>query len=81
MGYSLDLRLAAVEAYSSGRGNREGLCKLFKVGTATLGRWLRSTRERGNPQALPRGRGAKRRMGEIGEIILQAFLNKIQMPF
>lgn len=76
MSYSMDLRKRVVDAYEAGNGTREELSRLFKLGTATIGRWVRRKIENGTPQALPRGGGKSRRIGSIGECILLGILER-----
>lgn len=76
MGYSLDLRMAVVEAHENRMGTREELSELFQIGPATLGRWVRRFRATGSPKPLPRGGGNRRRIGNIGETILLGLLEK-----
>lgn len=46
-GYSLDLRLRAVN-YVLGGGDRASCCNVFKIGSSTLDRWLRQYRQEGD---------------------------------
>lgn len=57
MGLSLDLRHRAVSAYEASEGTLDVIAKQFKVGTATLKRWLRRFRETGSIAARPHGGG------------------------
>lgn len=76
MAYSMDLRVRVVESYENGEGTRAELGQLFRIGTATLGRWIRRSDEKGAPIRLPRGGGNPRRMGEIGELVLLGILER-----
>ena len=76
MSYSIDMRLAVVKAHENGVETRENLSKLFDIGSATLGRWVRRFREQGSPEALPRGGGNRRRIGGIGETVLLDLLER-----
>ena len=72
----MDLRKAAVDAYKSGLGTSDELCKTFKIGSATLGRWLRRVREIGSPEPRPRGGRYPRRIGSIGEGIIVGLVKR-----
>ena len=76
MSYSMDLRRRVVDAYESGNGTREELGRLFNLGTATIGRWVRRNIEKGTPHPLPRGGGKSRRIGSIGECVLLGILER-----
>ena len=45
---SVDLRERAVQAYEDGDGTKEEIAAMFRIGTATLTRWTRRWRERGD---------------------------------
>ena len=57
MSYSADLRERAVLQYEHGHGTRGTISKLFQVGIATLGRWIRQYREEGTFQRKSRSGG------------------------
>ena len=50
---SVDLRRRVVEAYSSGNFTYEETAQNFRVGYATVNRWLRLAREAGSLEAKP----------------------------
>lgn len=47
MALSLDLRKRVIESYENNEGTIKLLARRFKIGTATLERWLRQKRETG----------------------------------
>jgi transposase len=47
MALSLDLRKRVIESYENNEGTIKWLARRFKIGTATLERWLRQKRETG----------------------------------
>lgn len=54
--YSSELRKRVVDAYTQGlSGTYEQTMKLFQVSRPTLTRWLKSYREEGRTENLPRG--------------------------
>lgn len=76
MAYSMDLRIRAVQAYTSGNISQTEVSALFRISACTLNRWIIRSHEIGLPQRLPRGGGRIRRIGTIGEIILLGIIEK-----
>ena len=62
--YSNDLRRKIVAAYERGRRSQREIAELFGVSPATVRNFVRRKRERGSPDELPRGGGARRLLGE-----------------
>lgn len=60
--YSNDLRRKIVSAYERGQHSQREIAELFGVGPATVRNLVRRKRERGSPDALPRGGGAPARI-------------------
>lgn len=56
--YSSDLRARVIAAHKAGLGNREHLAELFKIGPATVYRWVHEERTTGRASALPGTSGA-----------------------
>ena len=57
--YSSDLRARVIAAHRTGLGSREHLAALFKIGTATVYRWVHAERTTGRVSALPATSGKK----------------------
>lgn len=55
--YPVELRQRAVTAFLSGQGTTEAIAALFKVGTATLTRWVGQHRRAGNVRPQAKGGG------------------------
>jgi len=55
--YSADLRERAVIQYERGKGTPGTISKLFHVGIASLGRWIKQYREEGTFQRKSRSGG------------------------
>jgi transposase len=62
--YSNDLRRKIVAAYERERHSQREIAELFGVSPATVRNFVRRQRERGAPDALPRGGGAPARIGD-----------------
>jgi transposase len=60
--YSVDLRERVVEAYEAGGQTYESLAETFRVGIATVNRWLHRKRERGDVAPSPHSGGQKARI-------------------
>lgn len=74
MAISADLRRRAVEAYQRGEGNRTVIADRFAIGVASLGRWLKITRDTGSVERAPRTGGNPRRVMPAGEVLLREWL-------
>lgn len=74
MAISLDLRQRAVDAYLHGNGSLIAVAARFGIGHASLGRWVKRTRETGSPERLPRSGGTPRRVQAAEETMLRAWL-------
>jgi transposase len=61
--YSNELRRKIVAAYERGQRSQREIAELFGVSPATVRNFVRRQRERGSPDALPRGGGAPARIG------------------
>ena len=57
--YSSDLRARVIAAHRAGLGSREHLAALFKIGSATVYRWVHADRTTGRVSALPPRSGRK----------------------
>lgn len=62
--YSNDLRRKIVSAYERGHRSQREIAELFGVSPATVRNFIRRKRERGTPDALPRGGGARALLDE-----------------
>ncbi len=62
--YSNDLRRRVVAAYEARRNSQREIAELFGISPATVRNFVRRKRERGVPDALPHGGGARTRMDE-----------------
>lgn len=76
MAYSEELRQRAVAAYEQGAGTRGIIARLFQVGTATLGRWIRRRRETGEVCKSARGGGWKPRIDERGLTVVAELVRR-----
>lgn len=61
--YHLDLRERVIEADKNGEGSRDALAARFKIGVATVGRYLRRERETGSVEPDPPGGGTVAKIG------------------
>lgn len=68
--YSLDLRERAVAAYKAGGHTYESIAQLFRVGVATVNRWLSRDRRFGSVERAPRGGGQPRAVDAEGDRFL-----------
>lgn len=73
--YPRELRERVVEAYNNGEGTYEELADRFRVGRATVDRWLALERQTGDVQPRPMG-GARhaRKLTEAGEQLVRDML-------
>jgi transposase len=55
--YPIELRQRVIEAYEAGEGGYASLAKRFKVGEASVNRWIRRFREYGHVQPRRKGGG------------------------
>ncbi len=62
--YSNDLRRKIVAAYERGQHSQREIAELFGVSPATVRNFVRRKRERGSPDQLPRGGGARPRIDD-----------------
>jgi transposase len=62
--YSNDLRRKVVAAYERGHRSQREIAELFSISPATVRNFVRRTRERGSPDALPRAGGAPARIDD-----------------
>lgn len=76
MAHPTRLRELAVAAYLRGEGTRDDLARLFGVGRATIGRWVRAQRERGSVEKRPWRGGWKARIGPAEDVVLLARLRE-----
>ena len=76
MALPVELRERAVGAYLNGEGSRNTISRLFGIGTATLGRWVRRKRDIGVVACKPHGGGQVPRIGPVGELILYALVEQ-----
>ncbi len=53
--YPMELRQRVVDAYNDGEGTFEEVAERFKVGEATVNRWVNRARRMGAPEVLPMG--------------------------
>lgn len=75
MGYSVDLRSRVVGAVDSGMTQEEA-ADVFRIGVATVYRWIRLRRETGGLEPRPIGGGNPRAVDERGEAILRELVNE-----
>jgi transposase len=68
--YSVDLRLRVIAAHEMGE-TYESLAATFRVGIATVNRWLRRQREHGDVVPAPHAGGQKHRIDERASAILR----------
>jgi transposase len=68
--YSVDLRQRVIAAYEAGGQTYDSLAATFRVGVATVNRWLRRCRERGDVAPAPHGGGQKHRIDARVEVVL-----------
>ena len=68
--YSVDLRTRVIAAHAAGDQTYESLAATFRVGIATVNRWLRRQREQGDVTPAPHGGGQKHRIDARAEAIL-----------
>lgn len=68
---SLDLRRRVVEAYKRGEGTYAQIAEQFSVGQASVSRWLRLDRERGDVGPRPHGGGRRRLIGAETERLVE----------
>lgn len=68
--YSIDLRERAVAAYKGGGHTYESIARLFRVGVATVNRWLSRERRFGSVERAARGGGQPRAVDEDGDRFL-----------
>jgi transposase len=59
-----DLRIRAVAAYRAGGQTYEDVAGLFRVGVASINRWLRLDRERGTTTPRAHGDGRSRQIDD-----------------
>lgn len=73
--YPLELRERVIEAHDNGEGTYEELAERFKVGRATVNRWLSRVRWTGSVDSKPMG-GARhpRKVDETGEHLIRELL-------
>lgn len=73
--YPVELRERVIAAYDDGEGTYEELAERFKVGRATVNRWLGLARRTGSVEAKPMG-GARheRKVQGKGEEFVQELL-------
>ena len=75
--YPLELRQRVVDAYNDGEGTYEELAERFKVGRATVDRWLNRERSTGSVQPFKPGGKQKRSVDEAGEQFLRDTLEAL----
>ena len=68
---SKDIRRRVVESYLAGEGSYEEIAARFRVGRASVSRWLRLYRETNNFNPRPRGGGAPPRIDQAGFELLR----------
>jgi transposase len=72
---SVEVRERVVVAHREGKGTYEELAELFRVGSASVNRWLRLERETGSlVPKLPPGRAAK--LDEGGRAVLRELVGQ-----
>jgi len=57
--YPVELRARVVAAYEAGRGTYPEIGALFGVGEASVRRWVKLHRDRGDLEPLPKGGGVR----------------------
>ena len=72
--YSNDLRRKIVSAYERGHRSQREVAELFGVSPATVRNFVRRKRERGAPDLLPRGGGARALLDEEARDELRQFI-------
>ena len=72
--YSDDLRRKIVAAYERSHRSQREVAELFGVSPATVRNYLRRKRERGSPDALPRGGGAPARIDDAARAQLRQLI-------
>jgi transposase len=65
--YSVELRQRAVTAFLSGQGTGSKVAATFKIGTATLSRWVRQQRKEGSVTPHRKGGGTPSDV-DLGEL-------------
>lgn len=73
--YSLDLRERVVALLEEGRQPLE-VARLTNLGVATVGRWKRAFRERGNVEPLPAAGGPAGKLGVDGHEFLLTYVSQ-----
>ena len=73
---STDLRARIVAAFDAGGLTYDDVAARFRVGRASVSRFLRAKRERGSVEAKPRGGGRPRQIDATGETILRQLLRE-----
>ena len=72
--YSNDLRRKVVAAYERGHRSQREIAELFGISPATVRNFVRRTRERGSPDALPRAGGAPARIDDAARAQLRQLI-------
>jgi transposase len=72
--YSNDLRWKIVSAYERGQRSQREVAELFGVSPATVRNFVRRQRERGTPDVLPRGGGARALLDEAARAELRQLI-------
>ena len=75
MAHSLDLRRRAVEAYHDGEGTYAELAERFKIGSASLQRWVKLESETGSLEPRTGNNGRPLSLTEEEQSILKMLLN------
>lgn len=72
--YPIELRLRVVDAYNNGEGTLAELAERFKVGEASVNRWVSRERRTGNVAPSPMGGARRTVFDEAGETFIAQVL-------
>ena len=75
MAISLDLRKRAVDAYLAGEGNQAEVAQRFKVGLASLKRWIKLFEATGSLEPLTKNNRRPYKLSEHAQNVLRQMLN------
>lgn len=76
--YSPEFRRRVVDAHENGEGSFKELAERFKIGEATVNRWVALKRRTGSLDPLPRpGRAKDRLVTEEGERFVERVLDEV----